>query len=218
MEGVWSGLILLLGLVVAWLGLAVIGLARRVVLLEGRIQGETLTPLSFEPGDPVPKTVLGERINGESMRVDLHSGVWLLIFATEGCSPCHRAVVAAAEVLEGLRYALNLKILMPVQASSYAQLSNAAALSAGLQAENSSAEHSVSWISQLTPEVAQSVIMVQMNVWLDWGPQATPTMTIVRDGRILAIDTGLTTPELVNSFLNSTVLNGTEKLADFPLG
>jgi hypothetical protein len=57
-----------------------------------------------------------------------------------------------------------------------------------------------------------------MNVWLDWGPQATPTMAIVRGGRILALDTGLATPELVGSFLNSTMLNGEEKLAELPLG
>lgn len=191
----WAALTVLLAVMVAWTGLALIMLARRVIELEERLQGERIMPLSFEIGDRVPTVVVGESVGGRPAQIDLHSRSWLLIFVTEGCSACHRTVEAASLLSERFE-ALSLAVLIP-RPQDIEPVSNE---DRDREVQSNSVR---SWLSELTPNAADRLLMLSLKHWSRWGVQGTPTTAIVRDGKVTAIDIGLSTSKLLSAFLRS---------------
>lgn len=197
MADVWVVVVGVLAVVVAWQGLALLGLSRRLVEVENRQQGIKQSVLAYQVGDPVPGTVVGETVLGTPTSLALKQGQWLIIFATEGCSACGRTTRAAVD-LTNHREDLTLAVLMPAIGP------------AGPEPVSSAKDHEKheSWLSMLTDEQASHLLKVPESDWVEWGAQGTPTAAIVRDGRLAAVDVGLATSELLASFLNT---NTTER-------
>jgi hypothetical protein len=179
MDGAQTAVFAVLAAVVAWQGLAIIGLARRLLEIERRQQGFRQNVLAYQAGDPVPRTVVGETTLGTPTSLALDRGSWLLIFATEGCSACGRATQAAIELIDQ-RDDLALAVMMP-------------SARVGGKEQASPGDHEVheSWVSKLTEREAESLLMLPETDWIDWGAQGTPTAAIVQNGRLTAVDVGL---------------------------
>lgn len=177
------GLELLVGImavVTAWQGLAIIGLTRRILELEGRTTGEqrATTVLSYQPGDRVPANLSVAGLTGSLEALALDHGLWLLVFATEGCTACSRAARAAVAVASA-HQDLAVAILLPEQMDS----------------------REASWIDESPWDVRRLMYRLFRDDWLSWGPQGTPTCVLVADSRIADVEVGLATKRLVESFL-----------------
>lgn len=180
----------------AWLGMALIALARRVANLEDRMQGQFSSPLSYRPGDPVPKLVDAQTADGNPAKVHLGGGCWLIVFATEGCSACHRTVGALSELLEIVPGdAPQAAVFMPQGDGNRAYPSTP-------QPEVPHEERltTSSWLQELSSEETDLVFLLPLAAWLDWAPQGTPTIASVRGGHVVAIDTGITTSSRLVEF------------------
>ncbi len=165
-----EALVLLMAVLVAWLGLAIIGLARRVIALESRIDGGPLQPLAFEPGDRVPAKISGSGEEGVlPPSLDLRNGEWLLLFATSGCSACGRAAQAVTRLVR-TRKELSVAILVP---DTSITPSHAAAIGASQEDDG--------WLKRLTQEEISKLIVVPLNEWSVWEPRGVPTVCLCNE-------------------------------------
>lgn len=172
----------LLAVVVAWQGLLLIALGRRVVSLEERLSGEAIVPLSYAVGDAVPGELAGTSMDARPRSLSLRNGRWLVLFATAGCSACGRAALAAthAAVSAGIQSV----IIMP-------------------EAEGDPSLGTAGWLSEAQPQVLSAIVLIPLAQWMGWGPQGTPTAILVQDGILRDIATGLTDAPSLGHFVES---------------
>lgn len=178
-----SAVVLVLVVLTAWNSLALLGLYKRLLAVERRLVLKDAVQFPMHLGDPVPSP-LAVSTRAEQTELHLDRGEWLVSVLSSGCSACGRAL-EAANAFSGRVPSLQAVAFLPSR-----DLDDPAPQPTWLHEEGRNQD---------------GLYFLAEREWSWWKTSATPTLVLIRHGRILDATVGATTEEAIDEFYHAAL-------------